>query len=99
MLASDRPTRGRIGQDDQIQPLQRPAGTLRLQLAQMQGQRYWIERAFEDGKGECGLADYQALGWRSWTPCRGFLDRADCSALLCRRPRRRDASGIGLEST
>src|SRR5271167_2851829 len=43
-----------------------PAGTLRLQLAQMQGQRYWIERAFEDGKGECGLADYQALGWRSW---------------------------------
>src|SRR5271155_4350029 len=32
----------------------------------MQGQRYWVERAFEDGKGECGLADYQALGWRSW---------------------------------
>ena len=43
-----------------------PAGTPRLQLAQMQGQRYWVERAFEDGKGECGLADYQALGWRSW---------------------------------
>jgi len=32
----------------------------------MQGQRCWVERAFEDGKGECGLADYQALGWRSW---------------------------------
>ena len=32
----------------------------------MQGQRYWVERAFEDGKVECGLADYQALGWRSW---------------------------------
>jgi SRSO17 transposase len=43
-----------------------PAGTLRLQVAQMQGQRYWVERAFEDAKGECGLADYQALGWRSW---------------------------------
>jgi SRSO17 transposase len=28
--------------------------------------RYRVERAFEDGKGECGLADYQALGWRSW---------------------------------
>jgi SRSO17 transposase len=38
----------------------------RLQLARMQGQRYWVERAFEDAKGECGLADYQALGWRSW---------------------------------
>jgi len=32
----------------------------------MQGQRYWVERSFEDGKGECGLADYQALGWVSW---------------------------------
>ena len=37
-----------------------------LRLGQMQGQRYWVERAFEDAKGECGLADYQALGWRSW---------------------------------
>ena len=35
-------------------------------LARMQGDRYWVERAFEDAKGECGLADYQALGWRSW---------------------------------
>jgi hypothetical protein len=37
-----------------------------LRLGQMQGQRYWVERAFEDAKGECGLADCQALGWRSW---------------------------------
>ena len=43
-----------------------PADTPLLRLAQMQGQRYWVERAFEDAKGECGLADYQALGWRSW---------------------------------
>ncbi len=43
-----------------------PAETPRLRLAQMQGQRYWVERAFEDAKGECGLADYQALGWRAW---------------------------------
>jgi SRSO17 transposase len=35
-----------------------------LDLGQMQGQRYWVERTFEDAKGECGLADYQALGWR-----------------------------------
>ena len=32
----------------------------------MQGQRYWVERVFEDAKGECGLADYQALGWKAW---------------------------------
>jgi SRSO17 transposase len=43
-----------------------PADTPTLRLAQMQGQRYWVERSFEDAKGQCGLADYQALGWRSW---------------------------------
>jgi len=43
-----------------------PADTPLLRLAQMQGQRFWVERAFEDAKGECGLADYQALGWRAW---------------------------------
>ncbi len=37
-----------------------------LRLGQMQGGRYWVERTFEDAKGECGLADYQALGWRAW---------------------------------
>jgi SRSO17 transposase len=37
-----------------------------LRLAQMQGQRYWVERSFEDAKGQCGLADYQALRWRAW---------------------------------
>jgi SRSO17 transposase len=42
------------------------ADTSVLRLAQMQGQRFWVERAFEDAKGECGLADYQALGWRAW---------------------------------
>ena len=43
-----------------------PVDTALERLAQMQGERYWVERAFEDGKGECGLADYQAVGWRAW---------------------------------
>jgi SRSO17 transposase len=43
-----------------------PADTPLEALAEMQGERYWVERAFEDGKGECGLADYQAVGWRAW---------------------------------
>jgi SRSO17 transposase len=43
-----------------------PAETSRERLAQMQGERYWVERAFEDAKGACGLADYQAVGWRAW---------------------------------
>ena len=43
-----------------------PAETSTHQLAQMQGQRFWIERAFEDGKSESGMADYQARKWNSW---------------------------------
>jgi SRSO17 transposase len=43
-----------------------PSETSLERLAQMQGQRYWVERAFEDAKGECGLADYQVQGWRAW---------------------------------
>jgi hypothetical protein len=30
------------------------------------GQRYWVERSFQDGKGEAGLDHYQARGWLSW---------------------------------
>ena len=43
-----------------------PDDTKLERLARMQGTRYWVERAFEDAKGECGLADYQAIGWRAW---------------------------------
>ena len=42
------------------------ADTPLLRLAQMQGHRYWVERVFEDAKGQCGLADCQALGWQAW---------------------------------
>jgi hypothetical protein len=35
-------------------------------LAYMQGQRYWIERTFQDAKTHCGMADYQVRGWRGW---------------------------------
>ena len=32
----------------------------------MQGQRYWIERSFQDGKSQAGLDHYQARGWKAW---------------------------------
>lgn len=43
-----------------------PKGTKLKRLAYMQGQRFWIERSFEDGKSECGMADYQMRGWIGW---------------------------------
>lgn len=43
-----------------------PADTPLSRLAFMQGQRYWVERALQDGKQECGLADYQVRKWRGW---------------------------------
>ena len=35
-------------------------------LAFMQGQRFWVERCFEDARSECGMADYQVRKWRGW---------------------------------
>lgn len=36
------------------------------QLARMQGQRFWVERAFQNAKSECGMADYQVRKWSAW---------------------------------
>lgn len=35
-------------------------------VVQMQRQRFWIERSFEDAKSESGMADYQVRGWLAW---------------------------------
>jgi len=35
-------------------------------LAFMQGQRYFVERAIEDGKSATGMADYQVRTWTGW---------------------------------
>ena len=40
--------------------------TMPHQLAKMQGQRFWIEQSFRDGKSEAGMADYQARKWSAW---------------------------------
>jgi SRSO17 transposase len=43
-----------------------PADTPIEYLAEMACSRYWIERAFEDAKGICGLADYRVRSWNAW---------------------------------
>lgn len=35
-------------------------------LAFMQGQRFFVERAFQDAKSSVGLDHYQVRGWRAW---------------------------------
>ena len=43
-----------------------PADTPWEKLAHMQGQRFFIERAFEDAKSELGMAQYELRGWSGW---------------------------------
>jgi SRSO17 transposase len=43
-----------------------PEKTSVARLTFMQAQRYWIERALQDGKSEVGMAHYQVRGWRAW---------------------------------
>lgn len=43
-----------------------PAQSSVRKLAQMQAQRFWIERAFQDAKSHIGMAQYQARQWPSW---------------------------------
>lgn len=35
-------------------------------LAYMQGQRYFVERSFQDAKGSAGMDQYQIRGWQAW---------------------------------
>jgi len=43
-----------------------PAATPLERLAFMQGQRYFVERSFQDAKGSVGMDHYQIRGWRAW---------------------------------
>ena len=43
-----------------------PERTSVIRLVQMQSQRFWIERAFQDAKSHIGMAQYQARQWQSW---------------------------------
>ena len=43
----------------------KPQSSLR-RLADMQVARHLVERAFENAKGACGMADYQVRSWQAW---------------------------------
>jgi len=52
--------------DTKISLSNAPKNTTIKRLGWMQRQRYWVERAFEDAKSECGMADYQVRKWKAW---------------------------------
>ena len=60
--------RREIGARDEIKfTLSNAAAETPLErLAVMQGQRFWVERSFQDGKSNCGMADYQVWLWSGW---------------------------------
>lgn len=43
-----------------------PVDTSWEELARRQGQRFFIERCFEDAKSDLGMAEYQVRKWRAW---------------------------------
>jgi SRSO17 transposase len=60
--------RREIGVTDEIKfTLSNAAAETPLErLAVMQGQRFWMERSFQDGKSNGGMADYQVRRWSGW---------------------------------
>jgi len=54
------------GEDRKYSLSNQKPSTSTQRLSWMQRQRYWVERCFEDGKSECGMADYQVRLWNAW---------------------------------
>ena len=50
------------GQDRQYSLTNQKPSTSTQRLSWMQRQRYWVERCFEDGKSQCGMADCESFG-------------------------------------
>src|SRR6201988_1633678 len=54
------------GQDRKYSLTNQTPSTSTGRLCWMQRQRYWVERCFEDGKSQCGMADYELRLWKAW---------------------------------
>lgn len=44
----------------------KPGQYTSAQIAQMQAQRYFVERAFQESKTDIGMSEYQVRGWKAW---------------------------------
>jgi SRSO17 transposase len=43
-----------------------PEGAALVKLVRWQGQRFFVEQSFKNGKSNAGMADYQVRKWRGW---------------------------------
>jgi SRSO17 transposase len=75
--------------DTKISLTNAPKEATLKRLGWMQRQRYWVERAFEDAKSECGMADYQVRKWSAWHHHMALVLMA-MLFMLCERIRHKD---------
>jgi SRSO17 transposase len=62
-----------------------PRETPPLTLAHVSGHRFRVEQLLGDGKGEFGMADYEARGWHSWHHHMSLVAMAHLFAMLTNR--------------
>ena len=71
-----------------------PAGTSLEKLVSWQGQRFFIEQTFKNGKSHAGMADYQVRKWRGWHHHMALVGLALLFVLEERHERRRELSQL-----
>jgi SRSO17 transposase len=67
-----------------------PPGTALRRLAHVQNQRYWIEHAFHEAKGQLGMAQYQVRVWQGWHHHMALVSLA--TVFMAREKRRNHAT-------
>ena len=63
-------------------------------LVRWQGQRFFIEQTFKNGKSHAGRADYQVRKWRGWHHHMALVGLALLFVLEERHERRREMSRL-----
>lgn len=66
-------------------------------LAAVSGHRHRVEQFFGDGKGEFGMADYEARGWHSWHHHMSLVAMAHLYTTLTNRKLRKSEPRLTVE--
>ena len=64
--------------------------------AQRQGQRYFVERSFQNGKSHLGMAQYEVRGWRPWHHHMAMVGAAMYFTLLERETLKEEAPMLSV---